>query len=106
MSFGTCTRIPASQQTLLYRRVCTSRVDFDVMSLAHERLSRVIQFILEANMKETEIKQSPSVTSESAATAASKKDWQDPKLVFVEPKLTKHGAVKDLTGGFFGSFSA
>ena len=34
----------------------------------------------------------------------SKKPWEEPKLAFVEPKLTKHGALKNLTG-FFGSFS-
>ncbi|MDH3637460.1 MAG: hypothetical protein OES09_03235 [Gammaproteobacteria bacterium] len=34
-----------------------------------------------------------------------KKDWQRPKLEFVRPKLTKHGAVKELTGGFFGTFT-
>lgn len=31
--------------------------------------------------------------------------WQEPKLRFVEPKLTEQGSVKDLTGGFFGTFS-
>ena len=34
----------------------------------------------------------------------SKKPWEEPKLAFVEPKLTKHGDLKNLTG-FFGSFS-
>lgn len=37
-----------------------------------------------------------------------KKHWQEPKLVFVEPKLTKHGNLEELTGqdnGFFGPFS-
>jgi hypothetical protein len=33
-----------------------------------------------------------------------KKAWQPPKLAFVKPKVTKHGAVKELTGGFFGTF--
>jgi len=33
-----------------------------------------------------------------------KKPWQEPKVLFVEPKLTKHGELKELTG-FFGSLS-
>ena len=33
-----------------------------------------------------------------------KKRWQEPKVLFVEPKLTKHGELKELTG-FFGGFS-
>ena len=30
--------------------------------------------------------------------------WQEPRLKFIEPKLTERGSVKDLTGGFFGTF--
>jgi hypothetical protein len=31
--------------------------------------------------------------------------WQEPKLAFVEPVLTKDGDVGELTGeGFFGTF--
>ena len=33
-----------------------------------------------------------------------KKPWEEPKLGFVEPKLTKHGDLKNITG-FFGPFS-
>jgi hypothetical protein len=34
-----------------------------------------------------------------------KKPWQEPKLVFVEPKLIKHGELVQLTGvSFFGEF--
>lgn len=33
-----------------------------------------------------------------------KQSWQEPKLTFVQPKLTKHGGLSDLTGGNFGSF--
>jgi len=46
---------------------------------------------------------------ESAASQSpDKKPWQEPKLSFVKPKLTKHGELKELTGinnGFFGPFS-
>jgi hypothetical protein len=36
----------------------------------------------------------------------SKQPWQEPKLTFIEPTLTKHGTLEDVTGqGFFGTFS-
>ena len=34
-----------------------------------------------------------------------KKPWQDPKLAFVEPKLTKQGELLEVTGQFFGAFT-
>ena len=36
-----------------------------------------------------------------------KKPFEEPKLRFIEPKLTKHGDATKITGGgeFFGSFS-
>lgn len=34
-----------------------------------------------------------------------KKKWQEPKLVFVKPKLTKHGRLDEVTGQFFGAFT-
>ena len=43
---------------------------------------------------------------DASASAGDKQPWQDPKLAFVEPKLTKHGSLKEVTGdGFFGGFS-
>ena len=36
---------------------------------------------------------------------AAKQQWQEPKLAFVKPKLTKHGELKEVTAGFFGGFS-
>jgi hypothetical protein len=33
-----------------------------------------------------------------------KKRWEEPKLTFLEPKLTKQGELKDVTG-FLGTFS-
>lgn len=36
---------------------------------------------------------------------AGKQQWQEPKLTFVKPKLTKHGELKEVTAGFFGGFS-
>jgi hypothetical protein len=34
-----------------------------------------------------------------------KKSFVNPKLTFIEPKLTKHGDATKITSGFFGSFS-
>ena len=38
--------------------------------------------------------------------AENRKPWQEPKLDFVEPKLTKHGELAEITGQFFGSFTS
>ena len=50
------------------------------------------------SQQEQEGQRSPSSLS------LDKKPWQEPKLAFVEPKLTKHGKLKEVTG-FFGGFS-
>jgi len=35
-----------------------------------------------------------------------KKEFREPKLKFIEPKLTKHGDATKITGnGFFGTFT-
>lgn len=34
-----------------------------------------------------------------------KKLFEEPKLEFIEPKLTKHGDATKITTGFFGPFS-
>ena len=41
----------------------------------------------------------------SASAPVGKKKWQEPKLSFVKPKLTKHGKLDEVTGQFFGAFS-
>jgi hypothetical protein len=38
------------------------------------------------------------------AAPLEKQPWQEPKLAFVEPKLTPHGALQKVTG-FFGTFN-
>jgi hypothetical protein len=40
-----------------------------------------------------------------ASATGDKKKWQEPKLSFVKPKLTKHGKLEEVTGQFFGPFS-
>jgi len=42
---------------------------------------------------------------EAASQSSARQAWVAPKLTFVEPKLTKHGALTDVTGAFFGGFS-
>ena len=39
------------------------------------------------------------------SSSGGKKRWQEPKLDFVKPKLTKHGKLEEVTGQFFGAFS-
>jgi hypothetical protein len=34
-----------------------------------------------------------------------KQPWQEPKLTFVEPKLTKHDKLEEVTSAFFGGFT-
>ena len=46
--------------------------------------------------------------TESSSVPADRKPWEEPKLAFVEPKLTKHGDLEKVTGkrnSFFGEFS-
>ena len=38
--------------------------------------------------------------------AQEQRAWEQPKLTeFVKPKLTQHGPLERVTGGFFGEFS-
>ncbi len=34
-----------------------------------------------------------------------KRHFTEPKLTFIEPKLTKHGDATKITGQFFGTFT-
>ena len=34
-----------------------------------------------------------------------KKEFKEPKLKFIEPRLTKHGDATKITGAFFGTFT-
>ena len=50
----------------------------------------------------------PAAQEKQASVPSStegKKRWQEPKLSFVKPKLTKHGKLEEVTGQFFGGFS-
>jgi hypothetical protein len=53
-----------------------------------------------------DVKQSVPLGSaaEEPQPSPDKQRWQEPKLTFVEPKLTNHGPLEEITGGF-GSFT-
>jgi hypothetical protein len=46
---------------------------------------------------------------EAPEASGGRKPWEEPKLAFVEPKLTRHGKLEKITrgkhNGFFGQFS-
>ena len=54
-------------------------------------------------------KMGPNVTDASELERINANDgkssWVEPRLKFVEPKLTEHGGLQRITGGFFGTFS-
>lgn len=59
-------------------------------------------------MKTVNDHQSSSVNTDATSGSASqgeKRTWEEPKLKFVTPKLTRHGKLERFTGGFFGTFS-
>jgi hypothetical protein len=59
-------------------------------------------------MDEIYSQQSPAAQGEQHPTppGVDRQPWQEPKLAFVEPKLTAHGDLKQVTGqGFFGGFT-
>jgi hypothetical protein len=41
----------------------------------------------------------------AAAGSHGQQPWEEPKLTFVEPKLTKHGTLEEVTTAFFGGFT-
>jgi hypothetical protein len=61
---------------------------------------------MEANMKKAKVRLAQQDERGSAPfLSGGKKRWQEPKLAFVKPKLTKHGKLEEVTGQFFGAFS-
>jgi hypothetical protein len=49
--------------------------------------------------------QQPEEDRSGVASPPTAAPWHEPKLRFVEPKLTPHGELQHVTGGFFGSFT-
>ena len=60
-----------------------------------------------ASKKRTESESAPPAAAPDAAVSQSsaRQAWVEPKLTFVEPKLTRHGPLTEVTGAFFGGFS-
>jgi hypothetical protein len=45
-----------------------------------------------------------TTAGDQAANEHEKKEFKEPKLKYIEPKLTKHGDATKITGQFFGTF--
>lgn len=58
-------------------------------------------------MDENRLEPTPELSNKDQAESSSlnKRQWQSPKLTFVEPSLTKQGELSQVTGQFFGAFS-
>lgn len=41
----------------------------------------------------------------TAEAAGGAQPWEEPKLMFIEPKLTKHGQLEEVTAASFGGFT-
>jgi len=49
-----------------------------------------------------------TMETDPPASSDGRKAWEEPKVTFVEPKLTRHGKLEKITrgsNGFFGVFS-
>jgi hypothetical protein len=55
--------------------------------------------------KKTSRPVAPKNQASVPSSTEGKKRWQEPKLGFVKPKLTKHGKLEEVTGAFFGAFT-
>jgi hypothetical protein len=48
--------------------------------------------------KDTQQPVLPPQEAEEPQSSPDKQPWQEPKLTFVEPKLTNHGTLAEITG--------
>lgn len=55
--------------------------------------------------KERNVPEQRGEQGSAPSASKGKKRWQEPKLSFVKPKLTKHGKLEEVTGQFFSAFS-
>jgi len=60
---------------------------------------------VEKGMNRRSSEETPQDDDAIAPDAGGRLPWVTPKLVFVEPKLTSHGELAQVTGAFFGAFS-
>jgi hypothetical protein len=47
----------------------------------------------------------PGAGEAAADSPRGQQAWEEPKLTFLAPKLTKHGTLEDVTAGFIGTFT-
>jgi len=59
---------------------------------------------MEVIMEEKKMQRLDQKESQISQQPTGKQQWQEPKLAFVKPKLSKHGELKEVTG-FFGTFT-
>lgn len=50
-------------------------------------------------------KPTQGVPNHGEPTPPSKSPWENPKLAFVEPEISKQGGLTEITGQFLGGFS-
>jgi len=55
-------------------------------------------------MEDRHTNRSPQDSEGESSAPSGKRPWQEPRLDFVEPKLTKHGELTEVTSGFFCVF--
>jgi len=55
--------------------------------------------------KKLSAEQIDSKEAKALSSTQARKHFKEPKLTFVEPKLTKQGDATKITGQFFSSFS-
>ena len=58
-----------------------------------------------ASRKSTEPAPPSAASGAAVSQSPARQAWVEPKLTFVEPKLTRHGPLTEVTGAFFGGFS-
>jgi hypothetical protein len=56
-------------------------------------------------MKPVTSRQLQHIPQEDSMDQSNKAPWQEPKLAFIEPTLTTHGTLDEVTAGYFGGFT-
>jgi hypothetical protein len=54
---------------------------------------------------EPRVQPRPAVQDDMSRAANGSQPWEEPKLTFIEPKLTKHGQLEEVTAAFFAGFT-
>jgi hypothetical protein len=58
-----------------------------------------------AQESDQRVKSGQEARNAPAEAVASALPWEEPKLTFIEPRLTKHGQLEVVTAAFFGGFT-